>query len=98
MNNDCIKLAKYKHLYTLIIIALIITSCADVNHIESCTTGHVYGFFGGFWHGLIAPFSIFGRILGNDIAVYALNNNGSWYDVGFILGAGGFGRLLNTES
>jgi hypothetical protein len=24
----------------------------------------------------------------DDVALYAINNNGSWYDFGFVLGAG----------
>jgi len=34
-----------------------------------------------------------GRLLDNNIAIYAVNNNGRWYDFGFVLGSGilGFG-------
>lgn len=79
--------------YSLLIICLLLTSCADVSpHTNDCITSNPYGFWSGVWHGIIVPFSIFGRILSDDIAVYALNNNGSWYDVGFVFGVGGLGH------
>ena len=45
-----------------------------------------YGFLGGFWHGLIIFFSFVGSLFNDDIAIYAINNNGGWYDFGFYLG------------
>lgn len=73
-----------------IAIALVIlfTGCADVTVIDACTTTEPYGFWGGLWHGMIAPFSFFGSLFSDDIAVYAVNNNGRWYDFGFVLGIG----------
>jgi hypothetical protein len=40
------------------------------------------------WHGLIAPISFFGSLVSDNIAMYAMNNNGGWYDFGFVIGAG----------
>ena len=77
----------------LIFITLLITStgCADVENIKQCTIGHTYGFWGGLWHGLITPFSFIGELFSDNISVYASNNNGGWYDFGFLLGVGGLG-------
>jgi hypothetical protein len=69
-------------------LAVILFSCADVTDIEACRSADPYGFWGGLWHGLIAPISFFGSLLSDDIAMYALNNNGGWYDLGFVIGAG----------
>ena len=70
-------------------IVFILCSCADVqHHLTPCLEGHVYGFWGGLWHGIIAPFSWIGSLFNNDIAVWAVNNNGGWYTFGFILGIG----------
>jgi hypothetical protein len=63
-------------------------SCADVSQIEKCVTDTPYGFWGGLWHGIIAPISFIGSLFRDDIAMYAVNNNGGWYDFGFVLGAG----------
>jgi hypothetical protein len=40
---------------------------------------------------MIAPFSFIGSLIWDDVAVYAINNNGGWYDFGFLLGVGGLG-------
>lgn len=64
--------------------------CADVQpNIKPCLEGHIYGFLGGLWHGTISPFSWVGSLFSNDIAVWAVNNNGGWYTFGFIIGIGG---------
>lgn len=72
----------------LIIFVFVISACADVTNIEACVADKPYGFFGGLWHGIIAPVSFFGSLFMDDVAMYAVNNNGGWYDFGFVLGAG----------
>ncbi|GAP67674.1 hypothetical protein BA6E_101117 [Bacteroidales bacterium 6E] len=66
----------------------ILSGCADVTDIDACRQTEPYGFLSGLWHGLIAPLSFFGSLLSDDIAMYAINNNGGWYDFGFVIGAG----------
>ena len=80
---------RIKLLSVLIITLLLFTSCADTQTINECLVDHVYGFWGGLWHGMIAPFSFIGSLFSDNIALYAMNNNGGWYDFGFILGIGG---------
>lgn len=71
------------------LITFLLFSCADVQpNIQPCLEGHVYGFWGGLWHGIIAPFAWIGSLFSNDIAVWAVNNNGGWYTFGFVLGIG----------
>lgn len=82
-----------------IVIVIIATGCADVSpHVEDCITSHPYGFWGGLWHGFIAALSFIGSLFSDDIAVYAYNNNGGWYDFGFVLGAGILGGGLGRGS
>ena len=45
------------------------------------------GFWAGFWHGLIAPITFVISLFNPDVRFYETNNNGGWYDFGFILGA-----------
>ena len=68
-------------------ILFLMSSCADVETIDTCVKGDEYGFWSGLWHGLVLPISFIGSLLDNDIAIYAVNNNGGWYDLGFFLGA-----------
>lgn len=79
--------------YTILTLALILSlsSCASTETVDACLQGHTYGFWGGFWHGLITPLSFIGSLIWDDVSVYAVNNNGGWYDFGFLFGVGGLG-------
>jgi len=88
------KLFTVKRSYLLLsslLIILMITGCADNEVVDQCLTGHKYGFFGGLWHGFIAPFDFIGMLFNNEITMYAQNNNGGFYALGFLLGSGGWG-------
>jgi hypothetical protein len=74
-------------LFPLLALILLSTGCADVEAVRHAMTGHTYGFFGGLWHGLIFFFSFLGSLFSDNIAVYAVNNSGGWYDFGFLMGA-----------
>ena len=75
----------------IILTLFLLSSCADVQNVDACMTGHTYGFFGGLWHGMIALVSFVGSLFSDDIAVWAVNNNGGWYELGFLIGVGGQG-------
>jgi len=76
-------------LLVLLTVCCLIYSCADVQpQVAECVVGHQYGFWGGLWHGMIAPISFIGYLFSDNIDVYAINNNGGWYTFGFVLGAG----------
>ena len=67
---------------------LIFTSCADVSNVQFLDeTEHIYGFWGGTWHGMIMLPAFVCSLFDNNVAIYAVNNNGVFYDFGFI---GGF--------
>jgi len=44
------------------------------------------GFWMGVWHGFIFPVTFVFSLFTNDVAVYAVPNNGSWYDFGYFVG------------
>jgi len=69
-------------------VAVLLVGCADVTPIKDCVVDNPYGFLSGLWHGIIAPVSFVGSLFSENIAMYAVNNNGGWYDFGFVLGAG----------
>jgi len=83
--NMTTKIACYGCLF---VIAVLFTGCADVVSINDCVVDEPYGFWGGLWHGFIAPISFFVSLFSDKVAMYAVNNNGGWYDFGFVLGAG----------
>ena len=86
---------KPKNLLTLTFFVLfsllLFSSCAEVQNIEACKVGHTYGFFGGLWHGIIAPVSFVVSLFSDTVAVWAVNNNGGWYTFGFLIGVGSLG-------
>jgi len=77
-----------KLILLIFITIILLQSCARVEPIEACVIDEPYGFLGGLWHGIIAPISFILSLFFDDIAMYAVNNNGGWYDFGFVLGAG----------
>ena len=44
------------------------------------------GFWAGLWHGLITPIAFFVSLFNPNIGIYETNNNGRWYNFGYILG------------
>lgn len=73
------------------VLIVLITGCAQNEAVDQCLTGHTYGFFGGLWHGFIAPFDFIAMLFNDEITMYAQNNNGGLYALGFLLGSGGWG-------
>ena len=70
----------------LMIAVVILSGCANVENIENCVSDEPYGFWSGLWHGIITPITFFVSLFSDSIDMYAKNNNGGWYDFGYILG------------
>ncbi len=47
------------------------------------------GFWGGLWHGMIAPLIFIIGFFTSSVGIYETHNNGRWYDFGFLIGIGG---------
>ena len=76
--------------YCLILgLTLLLPSCADSASYVQNNVSYVAGFWHGLWHGMLLPFSFIVSLFDKDVAIYAINNSGSWYDFGFVLGTGG---------
>lgn len=82
-----------RNFLVIVVLSLVIfiTGCAQNEAVKQCLTGHTYGFLGGLWHGFIAPFDFIGMLFNDKITMYAQNNNGGLYALGFLLGSGGWG-------
>ena len=81
-----------------LLICFGLASCAQVTPVKECLTGEPYGFLHGIIHGFITPVSFVARLFGDDTAIYAVNNTGTWYDFGFLLGSSGWGFLAGNRS
>lgn len=77
----------------LIFILINITSCAPNEH-----TQDEYGFFSGIIHGFVFFFSLIGKLFGFNIGLYAENNSGFFYWLGFIIGIGGLSGGATSSS
>lgn len=64
----------------------VVLACAHQPDLSLFTSrAKVPGFFGGLWHGLVAPIALVAGIF-SDVRVYNFPNTGGWYDFGFLLG------------
>jgi hypothetical protein len=48
------------------------------------------GFWGGLWHGIIAPITFIVSLFATGVSIYETNNNGRWYEFGFMLRIGAY--------
>lgn len=53
---------------------------------EPAADGRVAGLISGLWHGLIAPIMLVGSFFNPDMQMYEVHNNGSEYNLGYLIG------------
>ena len=68
----------------LILPILALTACAD--QAATAVAPDAPGFLYGVWHGFIFPVAWVVSLFDSDAAVYAVPNNGGWYDFGYFIG------------
>ena len=69
---------------------LLLTACAATQTPAAVEPG-TPGFWLGLWHGFIFPVAWIASLFLDQIAIYAVPNNGGWYDFGYFLGIVVFG-------
>ena len=74
--------------------ALALTACV-ASQSPSAIQPEAPGFLLGLWHGFIFPVAWIFSLFREDISVYAVPNNGGWYDFGYFLGIVVFGVGAN---
>jgi len=75
--------------FILLVGCCTLIGCADSVSFEQALKMELVGFWYGLWHGIVAPFAWIISLLSDSTAIYAIYNNGGWYDFGFMLGIGG---------
>jgi hypothetical protein len=93
MNNLKNKLSAV--LFSVLLVSL--SGCADTVTFTQAMTIEPVGFWYGLWHGMTLPISFFGSLIWDNIAVYAIYNNGGWYDFGFWAGVGMLGGAASNS-
>jgi hypothetical protein len=74
---------------------LLLAACAKQTLPGAVDPASQAGFLLGLWHGFIFPVAWFLSLVMPDVAVYAVPNNGGWYDFGYFLGICVFGVGAN---
>jgi hypothetical protein len=83
--------------------ALLLAACAAGPNELVDTGPDPAGFWLGLWQGLISPITFIVSLLTPNVSVYEVQNNGNWYDFGFMLGvacafgSGGWGGTAGTR-
>ena len=68
----------------------LLAACAATQQSDAVAPG-APGFLLGLWHGFIFPVAWVVSLVASNVAVYAVPNNGGWYDFGYFLGIVVFG-------
>jgi hypothetical protein len=69
---------------------LLLAGCA-ASQSAAAVQPQAAGFLLGLWHGFIFPIAWLVSLFADGVAVYAVPNNGGWYDFGYFLGIVVFG-------
>ncbi len=69
---------------------LLLAGCA-ARQTAAAVAPEAPGFLLGLWHGFIFPIAWIVSLFADTVAVYAVPNNGGWYDFGYFLGIVVFG-------
>ena len=75
----------------LLPLAAFVLLAACAQQVSTAVESGAPGFLLGLWHGFIFPVAWVLSLFMPDVAVYAVPNNGGWYDFGFFLGIVVFG-------
>jgi len=65
--------------------ALLLAGCI-ATEAPTAVTPTAPGFWLGVWHGFIFPVTFIFSLFTDDVAIYAVPNNGNWYDAGYFIG------------
>ncbi len=85
-----------KHVTTLLVLVglLCLTGCVEPNHLTNTRPdkgGEIAGFLHGLWHGyMIVVNFVLSLFSSGKNGIYAIHNDGHWYNLGYILGVFAF--------
>ena len=77
--------------YAAILVASLALSACTATQDSAAVAPQAPGFLLGVWHGFIFPVAWIVSLFVDKVAVYAVPNNGGWYDFGYFLGIVVFG-------
>ena len=77
--------SKTIRLSALFVAMLALAACA-AHQASSAVQPQAPGFLLGVWHGFIFPLAWILSLFLSNVSVYAVPNNGGWYDFGYFIG------------
>jgi len=77
-----------------ILLAFVIGWIIDGIARELDRSGHPAGFLRGIIQGALMPASMPNLLIGRDVTIYSVNNNGVLYKLGYTMGVNGCGALF----
>jgi hypothetical protein len=69
-----------------VLALLTLSACAAGPNAMVDTGQDPAGFWLGLWQGLISPITFLISLFTSEVNIYEVQNNGNWYDLGFMLG------------
>ena len=83
--------ARASHPAAFVLLPALLALAACAQQVGSAVKPGAPGFLLGLWHGFIFPVAWVLSLFMPDVAIYAVPNNGGWYDFGYFLGIVVFG-------
>lgn len=81
---------------TIVAMLFVLTGCADHTTFEQAASMERVGFWYGLWHGIIIIPAFIISLFDDSTAIYAIYNNGGWYNFGFLIGVLSKARVTVT--
>ena len=78
-------MSRLRSLSALAAAALLLSACA-ASQAAGSVEAAAPGFWLGVWHGFIFPVAFIVSLFVDNVALYAVPNNGGWYDFGYFVG------------
>jgi hypothetical protein len=69
-----------------VLALLALSACAAGPNTMVDTGEDPAGFWLGLWQGFISPITFLISLFTEEVTIYEVQNNGNWYDFGFMLG------------
>ena len=79
-------MTRFSRLAPLLLLIALSACAATQTDAAVATAATTPGFLLGLWHGFIFPVAFIVSLFMPDVAIYAVPNNGGWYDFGYFVG------------
>lgn len=86
----------YIFFFSILLLTFILTGCADTPSCEAVARSSEHGFLWGLAHGIVFPLALLSKLFGVDYGLYAVDNTGFWYWLGYLIGIGGLSGGANS--